>query len=311
MSLDIISHVFESLISIDNLSIQLIKINHSKVTGTKYAARKIEIKDSDLTSFLTGISRLNSTGKKSIREKYNAVRAYDGTAEVQFVYKLFDESPLIQSEYQSLLTGIANPETENDPFNYQSAYLIKGEISSYDSDESRTGVILISCINPVTSLKNKYLFFDNQFKKADDRILNLRNTFDILIVNHTVYFLTMAGETFFHMEHAYKNICVQTVNELIASELFSNPEAFRTVATSKHNPRRFVSYDKNNFEYLKQYDNRKHIADKFQIELTDEGLFDTTTETNTNKIVKFLCNKGMVHPINECPVEVNGTRPWS
>ena len=311
MSLDNISHVFESLISIDNLSIQLIRINHSKVTGTKYAARKIEINDADLTSLLTDISRLNSTGKKSIREKYNEVREYDGTAEVKSIYKLNDDSPYVQSEYQSLLDEIANPETENDPFNYQSAYLIKGEINSIDSDENRTRIILISCMNPVTSLKNKYRFFDNQFKKADDRILNLRNTFDILIVNHTVYFLTMAGETFFHMEHAYKSICAQTVDELIASELFSNPEAFKTVATSKHNPRRFVSYDKNNFEYLKQYDNRKHIADKFQIELTDEGLFNTSTEVNNNKIVKFLCNKGMVHPISEYPVEVNGTRPWS
>ena len=150
MSLNSISHVFETLVSIDNLSIQLIRINHSKVTGTQYAARKIEIKDDDLTSLLTSIFRLNSTGKKSIREKYNEVREYDGTAEEKSIYKLFDDSPLIQSAYQSLLIEIANPDTENDPFNYQSAYLIKGEISSMDPDENRTGIILISCMNPVT-----------------------------------------------------------------------------------------------------------------------------------------------------------------
>ena len=94
--------------------------------------------------------------------------------------------------------------------------------------------------------------------------------------------------------------------------MFSDPEMFKKTATSKHNPRRFVSYSESNFEYLKSKENRKSIAEKFQIKLTgDEEIFDTSSELNNDRIVKLICNKGMLHPINENPMEVNGAKPWS
>ena len=43
----------------------------------------------------------------------------------------------------------------------------------------------------------------------------------------------------------------------------------------------------------------------------NEEIFDTSSELNNDRIVKLLCNKGMLHPINENPMEVNGAKPWS
>ena len=307
-----LANVFAKLTNIANLSVQLVNVTHSKPFGTQYASLAIEIKDSDLSTLLMDISRLYTTGKKNISENYNEVRGYDGTAEATIVYKLESDNALLQKEYGCLIAELTNPDVEEDPFKYTSAYIIKGSLID-DKDSTKTNqIILISCINPVTTLKSKFWFVDKKFQSIDQKVLNLRKTFDVVIINETVYFLTLAGETFFHMEHAYKNICEKTVDALIESDVFSDPEMFKKTATSKHNPRRFVSYSESNFEYLKSKENRKSIAEKFQIKLTgDEEIFDTSSELNNDRIVKLICNKGMLHPINENPMEVNGAKPWS
>ena len=57
--------------------------------------------------------------------------------------------------------------------------------------------------------------------------------------------------------------------------------------------------------------NRKKIAKKFNIKLTDDrNLFDAREEGVSDKIVKLLCQKGMVDPFDDSPMEVSGTRKW-
>ena len=310
MSLDIIKSIFSSLCEIDNLSVHLINSRNNKVEGTQYSACRIEIADKELATLIMDISRLYTTGKKSIDKYYKEVTEYDGTAESTIVYRLSKGNPLISTEYERLITELANWEKEENPFKYNSAYLIKGEIPDNNNSEIRNRVILISCMNPITTLSGKYRFFNNSFHAIDEQVLNLRTTFDVLIFNDTIYFLTMASESFFQMEHAYKSVCKNTVETLIESELFSDPEAFKTIATSKHNPRRFVSYNKANFEYLKNKDNRIAISEIFNIKLTEDGRFDTSEEIVSDRIVRILCDKGMIHPIDKKPVEVNGKKPW-
>lgn len=308
MSIETIAAVFSNLTSINNLSIQLLKINYNQVLGSRYSSREISILELDRFALLSEISLLYTNGKKNISQCYSDLKDYDGTVDAMTIYKLKCDNPLISTQYNAFSSSICDPELEEWPFSYDSAYLIKGIISIGNIDHS---VILVSIANPVTTLKRKYTWADNSFRPLSEKVINLRNTFDVLIVDDIVYFLTMAAENLFHMERSYKQICVQTVETLVQTELFSDIEEFKTVATSKHNPRRFVSYDKRNFDYLLIRENRRSIAEKFDISLTGtEDIFDTSSEDNCNKIVKILCNKGMIHPINNSPVEVNGTKPW-
>ena len=193
MSLTTLANVFAKLTSIANLSVQLVNVTHSKPFGTQYASLAIEIKDSDLSTLLMDISRLYTTGKKNISENYNEVRGYDGTAEATIVYKLESDNALLQKEYGCLIAELTNPDVEEDPFKYTSAYIIKGSLID-DKDSTKTNqIILISCINPVTTLKSKFWFVDKKFQSIDQKVLNLRKTFDVVIINETVYFLTLAG----------------------------------------------------------------------------------------------------------------------
>ena len=106
------------------------------------------------------------------------------------------------------------------------------------------------------------------------------------MINDVVYLFNMNGEKLFNMERAYRTICHSKVEDIINSGIISDESAFRQYATSGHNPR------------------------KFGITQIQEGTFDSSDSENVNRIVKFLCKKGMIDPVNDDPVEVEGARQW-
>ena len=113
------------------------------------------------------------------------------------------------------------------------------------------------------------------------------------------------------MERAYKTVCRDKIEDVISSGIVSDESTFRQCAASGHNPRRFVSFDENRLRKMKDdagFKNR--IAEKFGIIQTPEGILDSSDSENVNRIVKFLCKKGMIDPVNDDPVEVEGARQW-
>ena len=65
----------------------------------------------------------------------------------------------------------------------------------------------------------------------------------------------------------------------------------------------------NHLEKLKNASTRRKIATKFSIPM-DGGKFDTNQEGVTEKIVKILCDKGMVDPFESLPMEVPSAKKW-
>lgn len=51
------------------------------------------------------------------------------------------------------------------------------------------------------------------------------------------------------------------------------------------------------------------MARKFNIPL-DGDKFDTTQDDAVDKIVKLLCDRVMVNPFDEYPMEVAGSKKW-
>ena len=81
---------------------------------------------------------------------------------------------------------------------------------------------------------------------------------------------------------------------------------------SGHNPRKFVSFNDKRLEVLKKKSERIKYAKMFSIPLDESGnKFDVTAEGAAEKLVKFLCNKGMLDPIEQNAVEVDGAKKWS
>ena len=183
---------------------------------------------------------------------------------------------------------------------------IQGDV---EMEGEKKAVKLISMQNPITVLKHKFLHENNTFKEIESKVLSLRSTIDVLILDHAVYFFSMAGENLFHMERAYKAVCDNKVTMVEESGILCESSVFGNVARTGHHPRMFVAFNEKRYERLKQKRERKRYAELFEIPIKD-GKFDTSNVEAADKLVRLLCDKGMLDPFEELPVEVSGARKW-
>ena len=112
------------------------------------------------------------------------------------------------------------------------------------------------------------------------------------------------------MERSYKLRCGAKVEEVVELDILSNADAFKNVATKGQNPRRFVSFNQSRLDAIKNTNSRKKYMKMFKIEMKD-GKINTEDAKSSKRLVKFLCEKAMLDPIDEEPREVSAAKAWS
>lgn len=309
MSLGLIRSVMNTLPTTQAWMVSLVKIKNSRRNGTTYATRGITLSPQGaLTRFVTDLSKVYTEGEKGLVNKYTAVVDYDGSAEAIKIYKLQSNNQLIAEEYTHLIQAMSAPEMNGDPFEFAAnAYALKATLTIDDEDRS---IMLFSLQNPICVLKNRFLYDNNTFFELNKKVLNLRQNIDVMIIDDTVYLLTLAGEKLFNMERSYKAVCEDKAMEICQSDIVSDIDQFRTIATSGHNPRRFVSFNQARFDRMKEPETRIQMAGTFRLTLDANGHIDTSSPDMIEKLIKVLCNKGMVDPFDNVPVEVSGASRW-
>lgn len=308
MSLDKLNKIFTAIPRCTAWSLQLLKIKTSKRDGTSYTGREIKFTPANkLDEFISEISIRYTNDDKGILKSFLGVTDYDGSTIDKTVYTLSVNNELIQSEYNNLITAIATPDSEINPLEFKpQAYLLKGIINIDNSDYP---VKLISMQNPITILKHKFCMQNGTFQEISDKVLSLRPTIDIVIFDGYVYMLTLAGENLFNMERSYKAICTTKISSIKDCNILTDFDAFSAVAGSGHNPRKFVSFNDSHLQKLKNVNTRKKMAKKFNISL-DGDKFDSKKADTSDKLVKLLCDRGMVDPFDDNPMEVAGSKQW-
>ena len=308
MSLDKLNKIFTAIPRCTAWSLQLLKIKTSKRDGTSYTGREIKFTPANkLDEFISEISIRYTDDDKGILKSFLGVTDYDGSTIDKTVYTLSVNNELIQSEYNNLITAIATPDSEINPLEFKpQAYLLKGIINIDNSDYP---VKLISMQNPITILKHKFCMQNGTFQEISDKVLSLRPTIDIVIFDGYVYMLTLAGENLFNMERSYKAICTTKIRSIKDCNILTDFDAFSAVAGSGHNPRKFVSFNDSHLQKLKNANTRKKMAKKFNISL-DGDKFDSKKADTSDKLVKLLCDRGMVDPFDDNPMEVAGSKQW-
>lgn len=308
MTLEKMKAVFSALPTCAAWSLQLLQIITSKQCGTSYTGREITLSpEGTLASFVAEISDRYINESKGVLGSYHDIAEYDGSTVDRVIYWLNKTNELISDEYDALIAAIADPDTELNPLEFKArAYVLRGIVNLEGEDKP---IKLISMQNPVTSLKHKFLRANGTFTEITDKVISLRTSIDVIIMEDTVFMLTLAGENLFNMEHAYKAACVGKLDEIGQCSIVTDFAAFSSVAGSGHNPRKFVSFNDAHLQKLKNARSRAKMARKFSIPM-DGDLFDTTQPGATDKIVKLLCDRGMVDPFDDNPMEVAGSKKW-
>lgn len=308
MDLEQMKALFASLQTCEAWSLQLLKINISKQSKTTYIGREITLSpDGTLTSFVNELSGHYRDDGRGALSAYQNIVEYDGSTVDKVIYRLDGSNSLIAEEYDALIAAIADPDTELDPLEFKArAYVLSGVVIPGGEEKP---VKLISMQNPMTSLKHRFLGANGTFKEISDKVLTLRMSIDVVIVDGTVYMLSLAGENLFNMERAYKAVCAEKLDEIERCRIVSDFASFSAIAGGGHNPRRFASFNETHLQKLRNPLSRTEVAEKFGIPM-DGDLFDSTKPGVADKIVKLLCNRGMIDPFDNNPMEVAGSKKW-
>lgn len=309
MSLTLVKEIFNALSDCKEWHAYLLSFTHSKQHGTTYNCRRIELKPAGRLSVLVqDISSRYVGGVKSELDKYVDVREYDGTCNTTTIYRISEDNPDIKIDMEALLQGLADFDSESDPFSMKAqAYVLCGNMMNGDDEHQ---IKLISMNTPITMLKNRFWHNEGKFWEITDKVLNLRTSMNVIIYDRTVYFLDMSGETLFNMERAYKLKCNEAIDEIEGLNIVSDTKMFRSIAASGQNPRRFAAFSKSKLQLLTKKRNREKAAKYFGLPLTDDKQFDTSQKVATEKLVKILCGKAMWDVLEEVPVEVDGSKDW-
>lgn len=226
-----IRSILQNLNNAKNWSLQVLQIKPSKRAGTEYTGREITFDPaSRLEEFVSEVSELYIGAKGCFDAKFVNLSEYDGSANGKTIYKLNGTSPLIASEYNSLMQALANPNSEVDPFEMKARASVL--IGQFERDETIIPIKLISMQNPITMLKHRFMQNKGAFQELDKKVLTLRPTIDVLIYGNEVYLFTLNGENLFNMERSYKVLCSDYIAKVQESEIVVNIEKFSSVAGS-------------------------------------------------------------------------------
>ena len=303
--IECINDLFLGIDNIDECELYLYRIGSGR--KKQIMCRNIEqLGNQSILDLVIFIKSQYSQDGSRIGETYEEVRDYDGVMSQGILYRIENKSPLIRERIEHLDNQIVEATTENDVFDYKNGYILVGNCKG-------KRIKLISVGTPVKQFKNKFMIakFGNTLTNIDDKVLALKYSIDVAVVGDYTYILSKAAQTFFDFERSYKIYARQCVLEICDSDLISDLENFKKISFSGHNPRKFLSFNKKTIAALQDGVVRERIASKFQIPLTTDGKLDTSSEKGAISVIKLLCNKAMLDPIEFQAREVDGARNWN
>lgn len=104
-------------------------------------------------------------------------------------------------------------------------------------------------------------------------------------------------------------VCREKLDDVGSCDIVNDFDSFKKVAAKGHNPRKFLAFNDEFLQQLTTVKNRQRIAKKFNIPMIKDR-FDSSCPETSDKLIKILCNRGMVDPFGNDPVEVAGSKKW-
>ena len=297
---------FDALAQCEDTSFMLhaIKIGHAEENGEiSYAAHSLSIRPhDDLIAYLKEVGTGYVGNKKPIISDEFDVKPYDGTVlDENEAFVISGKDGRVKKCFRDFTDMWAMESVEH------GAESISPNATAI-CDEDR-GQVFLSVRNPFSILKHKFWCADSDYKKIPGKVLTLSTKMDAVIIGETLYFLTIAGAQAFVSESICKNVAKDKVDALAKLEYISGAENLAAVSLTGLNPRRYLGYNEGSVAELRNATKRRDIAKTFGIKYAN-GKFDLSKKGDAERFIKVICNRGMVDPFTEGPVEVTSSKVW-
>ena len=301
--METVRKLIEQLPGLKNVSLSLYRINKAKgiVKASTFA---MSIKQRALDNYLKDVAAVAS----EMLADYEAVVRYQGDDSEYKMQWISTDSPMVDSVWTAIKGARKIAESDwiseldvasREPKGVWLKFTYEGEPVEMFFDTP-----------PIKHLKGPlFLLVNNKFDVVEGPVLVLPLKVDLISFKGRLYFLSKRGLNMCISPEAVVEHTESAVATMTKTGAISNPDEFRQFAKSGHNPRRLLRFDQARFDRLSDMVNGKDIREKFGLSFTD-GKLVVDTKSEAEKLIKVVCNRGMVDPFTEGAMEVTGAEKW-
>lgn len=284
---------------------------HKGANGAiSFDARQIAISPpEEWKRYLDSLEKDYVSGKKAFLKGGFSFREYDGSAP--------EEGTALHAECTDGVSGqivcdftkaLVNADVERGGKDLkENGFTICGK------SEEGLRTIFVSAHTPLAQLKNRFWLLHDatEYTPVDRPLLVLPKRIDALIVGDDAWFLTLQGTQLFAPDSICRKIAQEKISTMNGIKWIEGFDTFAKAAVTGYNPRRFLAFNAEKVTELADALKRKRIAKKFNISLKPSGKIDLSDPASANNFIKVVCDKAMVDPFNDGPMEVSGAKKWN
>lgn len=306
--------------------------NRKHLESLKEVVQNLQSEDMRVALSLYKINRQNGVVKASVFSlslgdgyaeylktvSENCIRALDNVEEVrkydgEYIQHILWWSEIKSQEVSRIWDALSNAKqiAEKEWLGNYKSLSCKGVTLQFAYKEKKIEFIFNA--PPFKQLKGAvFTLVGNKFKFTNDRILALPLEADAIRVDERIYFLTERGVRMFESPEDSAKRSREVIDKILNLGFVSDPENFAKYASDVYNRRLLRKFEEEEADRLKLLADKakgKKIREKFGLKIDGKQLTSTTKE-DVDRVVKLVCQRGMLNPFDDAPMEVHSPSPW-
>ena len=254
-----------------------------------YKFHKVRFKNDNY--LLTYAKSLMSSVKKFQIAPIETVQEYDGDNTKVSCDKIDLEHELISSPWTSFIQALGSASSDK----------LKGKVNGYvlfgePQNEENKSITFIKTANPITNLTNKKSIVftttaEDELDMFTDTVCRLYLSTDILVTGTAMYTFNHNFEALFDIEKTMAKVKSAAIDTMVATNAFSDVEAFKTYASQYTSSRTFITLKSERIERVRDKGARRSVASMLKIDLDESGNFIINSKEQASHLIKYLCFK--------------------
>ncbi len=288
MSKEVLKHICASARK-DSYSWALYFFKIDKRAKQPFKTNKVRFKNN--TYLLQYAQNLLSATEAFQIDQISEVQDYDGENNKVSCDKLPLTNELISEQWKLFSQAVVASSDQK----------INGKINGYilcgqPSEHGDKSVTFVKVANPITKLTNKKSVVfssiaNDELDLITDDVCRLYLTVDFISYNDIMYTFNHKFETVFNLEKTMAKIKQHAIEEIAATNMFSNIDSFKSLASQYKSSRTFITLKSERINRVKNKRSRKAVADMLHLPLDTNGNFAITTAEEASLLIRYLCFK--------------------
>lgn len=179
-----------------------------------------------------------------------------------------------------------------------SAYAFRGTYETEDNERKK--IYLISKNNPVKNFKKRKTFgsfltdgMENAVARFEEPLLQFNAIFECIVIDNNLYGINLNFEPIFNLPYTRKKLTKANLTEIKESGIIEKDSytILENFSLKGHTPKRYLTFQEDRLEKLKDLRKRKPRAGKLGLKLNQDGKFILETDGDAKQLVNYLCKR--------------------